>query len=96
MQLKDIKFDKRNFRIHSKKNKELIKKSINECGLARSVVVDNENCLIGGNGVVSQLDKSTKIKVIESDGSELVVVKRTDLSTNDEKRKSEHHFRFTI
>lgn len=87
MQLKDIKFDKRNFRIHSKKNKELIKKSITECGLARSVVVDNENCLIGGNGIVSQLDKSTKIKVIESDGSELVVVKRTDLSTNDEKRK---------
>ena len=87
MQIKDIKFDERNYRIHSEKNKQLIRKSINECGLARSVVVDNENCLIGGNGVVSQLDKNTKIKVIETDGSELVVVKRTDLSTDDEKRK---------
>lgn len=87
MQIKDIKFDERNYRIHSEKNKQLIRKSINECGLARSVVVDNENCLIGGNGVVSQLDKNTPVRVIETDGSELVVVKRTDLSTEDEKRK---------
>lgn len=87
MQIKDIKFDERNYRIHSEKNKQLIRKSINECGLARSVVVDNENCLIGGNGVVSQLDKNTPVKVIETDGSELVVVKRTDLSTDDEKRR---------
>lgn len=87
MQVKDLKFDERNYRIHSEKNKELIRKSINECGLARSVVIDNENCLIGGNGVVSQLDKNTPVKVIETDGSELVVVKRTDLNTDDEKRK---------
>lgn len=87
MQVKDLKFDERNYRIHSEKNKELIRKSINECGLARSVVIDNENCLIGGNGVVSQLDKNTPVKVIETDGSELVVVKRTDLKTDDEKRK---------
>lgn len=87
MQIKDIKFDERNYRIHSEKNKQLIRKSINECGLARSVVVDKENCLIGGNGVVSQLDKNTPVRVIETDGSELVVVKRTDLSTEDEKRR---------
>lgn len=87
MQIKDIKFDERNYRTHSEKNKQLIRKSINECGLARSVVVDNENCLIGGNGVVSQLDKNTPVRVIETDGSELVVVKRTDLKTDDEKRK---------
>ena len=87
MEIKDIKFDERNYRIHSEKNKQLIRKSITECGLARSVVIDSENCLIGGNGVVSQLDKNTKVKVIESDGTELVVVKRTDLKTDDEKRK---------
>ena len=28
-----------------------------------------------------------KTKIIETDGSELVVVKRTDLQTNDDKRK---------
>lgn len=87
MELKDIKYDKKNYRKHSDQNKALIKKSIQEVGLGRSVVIDSENELIAGNGVVSQLPKGTKIKVIETDGSELVVVKRTDLKTADEKRK---------
>lgn len=83
LKLKDIKFDKRNYRIHSQKNKDLIKKSIEEAGLGRSIVIDSENEIIGGNGIVSQLPKDTKIKVIETKGDELVVVKKT----NDEKRK---------
>lgn len=87
MKVEDLLFDERNYRIHNNKNKKLIKKSIKECGFGRSVIIDNENRLIGGNGVVSQVDKNTPIKVIETDGSELVVVKRTDLKTNDEKRK---------
>ena len=87
MKVEDLKFDKRNYRRHSDKNQSLIKKSINEVGFGRSVVIDNENEIICGNGVVSQIAKSTPIKVIETDGSELVVVKRTDLKTDDEKRK---------
>lgn len=87
MKFEDLKFDKRNYRRHNEKNRELIKKSINEVGFGRSIVVDNENEIICGNGVVSQIAKSTPIKVIETNGSELIVVKRTDLQTNDEKRK---------
>lgn len=87
MELKDLKFDKRNYRRHNDKNKELIKKSINDVGFGRSIVIDSENEIIAGNGVVSQIAKSTPIKVIETNGSELIVVKRTDLKTNDEKRK---------
>ena len=87
MQIKDLKQDKRNYRKHNKKNLDLIKKSVSEVGLGRSVVIDNENEIVCGNGLVSTLDKNTPIKVIETDGTELVVVKRTDLNTNDEKRK---------
>ena len=87
MQIKDLKQDKRNYRTHNKKNLDLIKKSVKEVGLGRSVVIDNENEIVCGNGLVSTLDKNTPIKVIETDGSELVVVKRTDLKTDDEKRK---------
>lgn len=87
MELKDIKFDAKNYRKHSDSNKALIKKSIKETGLGRSVVIDSENELIAGNGVVSQLPEGTPIKVVETDGSTLVVVKRTDLKTADEKRK---------
>ena len=87
MQIKDLKQDKRNYRKHNQRNLDLIKKSVTEVGLGRSVVIDNENEIVCGNGLVSTLDKNTPIKVIETDGSELVVVKRTDLATNDDKRK---------
>lgn len=87
MQIKDLKQDKRNYRRHNQRNLDLIKKSVSEVGLGRSVVIDNENEIVCGNGLVSTLDKNTPVKVIETDGSELVVVKRTDLATDDEKRK---------
>lgn len=87
MELKDIKQDKRNYRVHNEKNLSLIKKSIDEVGFGRSIVVDSQNEVIAGNGLISQVDKKTKIKVVETDGSELVVVKRTDLKTDDDKRK---------
>lgn len=87
MQVKDLKQDRRNYRKHNERNLDLIKKSINEVGLGRSIVIDSENEIVCGNGLVSQLDKNTPLRVIETDGSELVVVKRTDLSTDDEKRR---------
>ena len=44
-----IKMDKRNYRKHNDKNKKLIKKSLDECGAGRSIVVDSEDEIIGGN-----------------------------------------------
>lgn len=87
MKLEDLKFDKRNYRRHSEKNQALIKKSIEEVGFGRSIVVDADNEIVCGNGVVSQVAKSTPIKVVETNGSELIVVKRTDLKTDDDRRK---------
>ena len=85
----EIKFDKRNYRKHDKKNKSLIKKSLEKLGAGRSIVVDAEGEIIGGNGVYEQAQKlGLKTKIVETDGSELVVVKRTDLKTDDEKRKA--------
>lgn len=83
-----INFDKRNYRKHSDKNKDLINKSLKECGAGRSIVIDNEDNIIAGNGIYEQaVNLGLKTKVIETDGSELVVVKRTDLATDDDKRK---------
>lgn len=83
-----IKFDKRNYRKHNDRNKKLIKKSLEECGAGRSIVIDNNDEIIAGNGIYEQAQAlNIPVKVIETDGSELVVVKRTDLKTDDEKRK---------
>ena len=87
--MNEIKFDKRNYRKHDKNNKSLIKKSLEKFGAGRSIVVDAEGEIIGGNGVYEQAQKlGLKTKIVETDGSELVVVKRTDLKTDDEKRKA--------
>lgn len=84
----EILFDKRNYRKHNQKNKDLIRKSLKELGAGRSIVIDNDGEIIGGNGVYEQAQKlNMPVKVIESDGKELIVVKRTDLSTGDEKRR---------
>lgn len=84
----EIKFDKKNYRKHNDRNKELINKSLKECGAGRSIVIDNEGEIIAGNGIYEQAQKlKIPTKIIETDGSELVVVKRTDLKTDDEKRK---------
>ena len=84
----EIKFDKRNYRKHNDKNKSLIRKSLEECGAGRSIVIDNNGEIIAGNGIYEQAQKlGLKTKIIETDGSDLVVVKRTDLNTDDEKRK---------
>lgn len=84
----EITFDQRNYRKHSKKNKALIKKSLEELGAGRSVVIDADNTLVAGNGVYEQAKElQMPVRVIETDGSELVVVKRTDIHTKDEKRR---------
>lgn len=84
----EIKFDKRNYRKHSDSNKRKIKKSLQECGAGRSVLVDADDTLIAGDGVFEQAQAmGIPTRVIETDGTELVVVKRTDLRTDDDKRK---------
>ena len=84
---KEIKTDRRNYRKHSEENKRLIQKSLLECGTGRSIVIDNENEIIAGNGVFEQaLELGIPVKVIETDGNELIAVKRKDLNRNDEKR----------
>jgi DNA modification methylase len=83
-----IKQDRRNYRVHNEENKRVIRKSLEELGAGRSIVIDNEGEIIAGNGVYEQAQKlGIKTKIVETDGSELVVVKRTDLATGDDKRK---------
>lgn len=83
----NIKYDQNNYRIHSAENKQLIKKSLEDCGAGRSILIDNDNEIIAGNGVYEQAKAmNIPVKVVETDGTELIAVKRTDLKTSDDKR----------
>lgn len=83
-----LHLDPNNYRIHDERNKRVIKKSLEDCGAARSIVADKENVIIAGNGVYEQAKAlGIPIRFVETNGKELVVVKRTDISTDDERRK---------
>ena len=83
-----IKLDSKNYRVHTDKNKMIIDKSLKELGAGRSILIDSENEIIAGNGVFEQAEKQNiKIKIVETDGTELIAVKRTDLKIGDKKRK---------
>ncbi len=66
----------------------LITRSIEKLGCGRSVLCDKNDKLVCGNDVYKisqQLGK--KIKVVETDGDTLVVVKRVDLDADSKKGK---------
>lgn len=85
----EIKFDPRNYRIHSDKNKKHIKKSLQRNGAGRSAVMDNQGYLIAGNGVYEQAKAlGMGVEIIPSDGTKLIVIKRTDIDYGTDKRKS--------
>ena len=74
--MNEIKFDKRNYRKHNDKNKKLIKKSLQECGAGRSIIIDNEGEIIAGNGVYEQAQKlGLKTKIVKIHQNVLVFYK---------------------
>lgn len=85
----ELKYDPRNYRIHTDKNKKLIRKSLEDCGAGRSILFDKNDCIIAGNGVYEQArELGLPVRIVESDGTELIAIKRTDLSTEDSRRKA--------
>lgn len=84
-----VKLDPQNVRKHGKRNQQVIADSLKKLGAGRSILIDSTNTAVAGNGVLEQAEKlGLPIRVIESDGSELIAVKRVDLAPDDPKRKA--------
>ena len=85
----EYKLDPRNARRHPEPNKAAVEKSLRELGAGRSIVVDADGVVIGGNAVYEQaLKLRIPVKEIQTSGDELVVVRRVDLATDDPRRKA--------
>ena len=83
------KLDPRNARTHPARNKDAVEKSLRELGAGRSIVVDADGVVIGGNAVYEEAVKlGIPVKEIETSGEELIVVRRVDLKTDDPRRKA--------
>lgn len=64
--------------------------SLRKFGAGRSILVDRNNKIIAGNKTAEQAIKAgiTKVRVIDSDGTEIVAVKRRNLSLDDAEGKA--------
>ena len=81
--IKDLKFDNRNANKHSEYGMQRLEKSIGKIGLGRSILISDDNEIIAGNGVTESAINAgiDKVRIIETDGSEIIAVKRTDIKS---------------
>ena len=80
--IKDLKFDDKNFNKHTQRGMGLLEKSLQKFGAGRSILLDKDNNIIAGNGIVEAAGSVglEKVKVVEATGDEIIAVKRTDVS----------------
>ena len=80
--LKDLHFDKKNARKHNPRNIGMIEKSLNEVGAGRSIVIDENNNILAGNGTIEAAQQAgiDKVQIVESDGNTIIAVRRTGLT----------------
>jgi DNA modification methylase len=78
--------DHKNARRRTDRSAQLIGDSLQKFGAARSIVIDEDNRILAGNGTVEGAKKAgiKNVRIIETDGSEIIAVQRIGL-TEDEK-----------
>ena len=78
----DLIQDDHNFNKGTEEGQQLIERSFRECGAGRSVFIDKDNRLVGGNKAQKGFKAAGKSKVVivDSDADTLVAVRRKDVS----------------
>jgi DNA modification methylase len=86
----DLTLDDRNANRGSARGKQLLETSLRRYGAGRSVLVDRRGQIIAGNKTVQGAAiVGLPIRVVETDGTELVVVQRKDLDLKRDKAARE-------
>jgi hypothetical protein len=82
-----IKLDKRNTNLHTDAGLKLLDQSIDKVGIIESYTISNDGVVISGNARHEKISaKITKEPiVIETDGTEAIIIKRTDIESNTKK-----------
>ena len=80
--IKDLVSDPKNARRHNPRNIGVVADSLNAVGAARSIVVDENNVVMAGNGVLEAAAQAgiTKLQIVEADGETIIAVKRRGLT----------------
>lgn len=80
--IEELVQDQHNFNKGTEEGARLMEKSFTELGAGRSILIDKDGNIIAGNKSqkAAMAAGIKKVRVIESDGTELIAVKRTDIS----------------
>lgn len=80
-----LRFDPRNARKHTPRNVHMIATSLQETGAGRSIVIDKDGVILAGNATIEAAASAglENIRIVDSDGSDIIAVRRTDLSHGD-------------
>jgi len=84
----DLKPDPRNVRTHNPRNIGMIVNALHQVGAARSIVLDEDNVILAGNGVIEAAAEAgiERVRIIDADGEEIIAVRRSGL-TDEQKQK---------
>ena len=85
--LKDLIQDDRNLNKGTERGQQLIEKSLRELGAGRSLLLDKNNRIIAGNKTHKNAETlgMEDVIIVETDGTKLVAVKRTDIDLDSQK-----------
>jgi ParB-like chromosome segregation protein Spo0J len=74
--------DPRQIRTHTDRNLTMIGDGLRAVGAARSIVLDEQNVILAGNGTIEAARRNgfSKVRVVEADGTEIIAVRRRGLT----------------
>ena len=77
--------DRKNANKGTERGRYMVEASLRETGAGRSIVLDKDGRIIAGNKTFEAAsDIGLPVRIVETDGRELVAVKRTDLDLDDD------------
>ena len=80
-----IRPDVKNANKGTERGRYMVEASLRETGAGRSILLDKDGRIIAGNKTFEAAsDIGLPVRVVETDGTELVAVKRTDLDLDDD------------
>src|SRR6266851_3590211 len=76
--IKELRPDPENRRSHNPKNIGALVDALHRVGAARSIVIDEYDTVLAGNGVLEAAAEAgiTKVRVVDADGQEVIAVRR--------------------
>jgi len=83
-----LKPDAQNRRKHNPRNVGMVEDSLQEVGAGRSVVCDEHGVILAGNATVEAAGNVgiERVRIIETDGNEIIAVRRSNLTAAQKKR----------